>query len=162
MNKKVTLAIVPLLTIGPALAQTPWVTANLSHGDQLVCERTRENETFFVALNGNRLKLGYLIDVDRYKESHAFLAAWRILDERGEVGIAQIPPQPTKDQSVRLDGKNFVEGIEYQTIADPMPRKLQVSVGIKKCSSVDCSWERKSASGENEYRQDLCAVELKP
>jgi hypothetical protein len=138
-----------------------WVSQSLQSGDRLLCNTERGGEQFFVALNDQRVKLGSLLDLSNYTDSHAVIAGWTVRDENDAQLIAQVVPESVKSGSVTKDGKTFSETIEYQTLR-ARPRVLRASMTVKKCPSLKCERREKLDSREIEYTVEVCRVQLGP
>lgn len=151
------------LSLSPVLAagsNDAWVAQHFGGDARLLCNVHKEGEQFVVASLGDKVKLGYKLDMTTYDISHSFTTGWRLLGENGESVVARIPPQAVRDEYVKVNGKTFAEGIQIQNLTSPRPAKLHAMIYVKKCRSTQCDARPSDTRSTSEYTVDVCVVPL--
>lgn len=136
----------------------PWVTKQFGGDARILCNVHKHGEQFVVALLGDKVMLGYRLDMTAYNMSHSFTAGWRLLGENHQSLVARIPPQALRDEYIKEDGKIFAEGIQIQTLTTSMPTTLHAMMHIRKCRSAQCDVQPGSSQAAAEYTVDVCVA----
>ena len=137
-------------------AASTWADSHLKAQDELLCAKQVHGESFFVARNGDRLKLGYKVHVNDPSSPFALVAVWRVFDEQGQRATSQVLPETVASRIVKdNDGRLFSESVEYQTLKGS-PKAVVVQAKLKKCLSDHCSFSQSAGKGETEYVIDVC------
>lgn len=137
-----------------------WVAPYIEAGDKLLCETHRDGERFFLVLHGDKLRLGYKLDMSQFKGTNAFIAGWSLRDENNRVAVAQVPPVAIKDEFKVEDGKPFATGIQEQTLRRDVSGKISVTLNVKKCPSSECERTKTLSPAEVSYSVAVCKTTL--
>lgn len=109
-----------------------WVQSNIINGEEIICQRENNNDYFFVARSGERLKTGYRLDVTSSDDTAKnFIISWRFKNEKGDYIGRNTPPEVVTQKSFR-DGKYaYAEEISYYYVYE-ISKPLDVTVGLRK------------------------------
>jgi len=133
-----------------------WTAKGLSPNDRLLCAKSKNGEEFFVAISGNRAKLGYQLDMTAYNDTHAFIAGWVLRDEAGESLVAQVPPEDLSGGYETSEGRTYATSIQYQVLSKVDFKVINASLSIKKCATRRCDRTQKLSDSEVEYVVPVC------
>ncbi|MFW5452453.1 hypothetical protein [Thioalkalivibrio sulfidiphilus] len=110
-----------------------WAHDHLLHGEHLICARVVNNDYFFAARSGDRIKSGYRIDVTSSSgPPSTFVISWRFQDEHGNhLGLASDPEIVAQGYKI-LDERMYAEEITYRPVSLVHAKTLHVSIFLKK------------------------------
>lgn len=163
-----TMSLVPVITVALDTASEPfifneWINESVSEDEKLLCERTIKGDKFFVARSGNRLKVGYLIDVTSDMERpKTYIVSWGFLDESGQY-LPQIgAPDDVRGGYIKHDSRVLAEDISYRSMDLSSVNQLEIVVELKKYGNVEKAPNSLDEVGHSEDLPEvkICSVQL--
>lgn len=133
LTATVLLLLAACAAVGNASDIDEWVKNYLKDHEQLICQQQRDDDFFFVALSGDRLKTGHRVNVTgRDNTPKSFIISWRFQDGEGEYIGVKIAPEVLK-RGYSKDGETmFAEEISYRAVHLQGVEKVQISVALSK------------------------------
>jgi hypothetical protein len=153
-------ALCSALVVLSAYGAEGWVAPYIEPGDKLLCEAQQHGDRFFVVLHGDKLRLGYKLDMSQFKGTNSFVAGWSLRDENDRVAIAQIVPISIKDEYKIEDGKPFATGVQEQTLRGDVAGKIGATLNVKKCPSSECERTKTLSPAEVSYSVAVCSATI--
>ncbi|HJS77700.1 MAG TPA: hypothetical protein VJ778_09840 [Burkholderiales bacterium] len=150
-----------MFSMGPVLsvlaAGTDWAKGNLAKSERLLCQRKVAGEHFFLALAGDKVKVGSRLDMTGYSEAHVYTIAWIFQNEKDDSLVAKVPPKAVKQRYTQSADKIFAENVEYQTLAIGQSKTVRVAIEIRKCAGPECGKTGESKR-DKKYDVDMCTL----
>jgi len=138
-----------------------WVIQNVSRHEKLLCKKELNGETFFVAVDGDAVKVGSRLDMTAYRTAaHSYLIGWVFQNEKGSPLATNIAPRTRREDYVSIGDKTYAEQIQYQTLGLAGSDRIRVGIFVKKCRSSQCDRQETNSKDELAYAVDLCDVAL--
>lgn len=135
-----------------------WVAATVSQEERLLCKRRQNNDYLFLAVRGQRVKVGSRLEVTSTRgRPKAVTSGWLFQNERGEFLVTNTPPTTIKKEYVKSDGKWYLEDIQFQTLKLAGSEKLRAAIEVNKCENgVRCP-----ITGSGSQRIQLCELSVR-
>jgi len=109
-----------------------WVDSHTNNKDKLQCQKTVGDNSFFVALNENVAKTGYLLDVgDVLDKPYTYIFSWDFRDEEGNYLITNKLSTNMSKQYVTMNNTVYSESIDMTTLNLEKADKVIVTVITK-------------------------------
>ncbi len=129
-----------------------------------MCQREVNNDRFFVAREGNRVKTGSLLDVTSDEGApKAFIISWGFTDENNNYLETGTLPQDTGRDYIKSDGRVYAENIAYRELHLNDVKRMKITLELKKyVNQSDAPNDLAELKDRDELeRIDLCVVDLK-
>ena len=133
-----------------------WVAKNIVAEDAVLCQLAINDEYFFIARSGNKVKVGSRLDLSNYRgRIHSFSVSWIMRNEHGTYLSTKVPPVRIKDDYSQQSSHLFAESIQYQSLNFSNSREMSVQVKVTKCDGQTCTQQN-----AQDFSVNLCKVEL--
>lgn len=118
---------------GPGALDT-WVSAQLTPGEILACQRKVGDDYFFVATTSSqKVKTGYRLNVTGPSGiPRTFIVSWRFQDGAGSYIGKKVQPEVISSEYRKLGSDMYVEEISYRSLYLSEVSTINVTIALKK------------------------------
>lgn len=113
MNKLL-MTLLILIPLGCSRHTNTWIDGFISSEDVLICKKNVQGNSFFAALSGNRIKIGYKIDItNRTRIPSAYVLKTKILDSNGKSIGRPDEPEIVYDEYLLFGERTYSQEVSY-------------------------------------------------
>jgi len=109
-----------------------WIAQYLGRQEILLCKKKINNNYYFVSVEGDVYKTGYLLDVGKnINKLYAYIFSWSFQDENNNYLVSNLTPKNIIKNYVYGNNNVYAESIDTRILNIDNPNRIRVSIIYK-------------------------------